>query len=79
MNSLNTDLILLENLSKKISDLIFNNNFSQISEIDIQRKVLIKKIMDSEIHKTNIKARIRRLVENNNEMLLMSEKKLQKL
>ena len=79
MNSLNTDLILLENLSKKISDLIFNNNFSQISEIDTQRKVLIKKIMDSEIHKTNIKARIRRLVENNNEMLLMSEKKLQKL
>ncbi|MDC0457154.1 hypothetical protein OAM56_04475 [Alphaproteobacteria bacterium] len=79
MNSLNTDLILLENLSKKISDLIFNNNFSQISEIDTQRKVLIKKIMDSEIHKTNIKARISRLVENNNEMLLMSEKKLQKL
>ena len=79
MNSLNTDLILLENLSKKISDLIFNNNFSQISEIDTQRKVLIKKIMDSEIHKTNIKARISRLVENNNEMLLMSKKKLQKL
>ena len=79
MNSLNTDLILLENLSKKISDLIFNNNFSQISEIDTQRKVLIKKIMDSEIHKTNIKARISRLVENNNEMLLVSEKKLQKL
>ena len=43
MNSLNTDLILLENLSKKISDLIFNNQFSKITEIDRQRKVLIKK------------------------------------
>ena len=79
MNSLNSDLILLENLSTRISDLIFNNKFAQIPEIDTQRKLLIQKIMDNEIHKTNIKARISRLVENNNEMLLMSEKKLQKL
>ena len=77
MNSLNSDLILLENLSKKISDLIFNNQFSKITEIDRQRKVLIKKIMDNEIYKNNIKARINKLVENNNEMLLMSEKKLE--
>ena len=77
MNSLNSDLILLENLSKKISDLIFNNQFSKITEIDTQRKVLIKKIMDNEIHKINIKARINKLVENNNKMLLMSEKKLE--
>ena len=77
MNSLNSDLILLENLSKKISDLIFNNQFSKITEIDRQRKVLIKKIMDNEIYKNNIKARINKLVENNNEMLLISEKKLE--
>ena len=48
MNSLNSDLILLENLSKKISDLIFNNSFSQVIEIDTQRKRLIKKIKDKQ-------------------------------
>ena len=79
MNNFNSDLILLENLSKKISDFIFNNKFSKISEIDNQRKVLIKKIMDNELHKTNIKTRISKLVENNNEMLLISEKKLEHL
>ena len=44
MNNLNSDLMLLENLSKKISDLIFDKNFSQVLEIDAQRKLLIKKI-----------------------------------
>ena len=46
MDSINSDLDLLENLSKKISDLLYNNEFSKISEIDIQRKALIKKIKD---------------------------------
>ena len=78
MNSLNSDLILLENLSKKISDLIFNNSFSQVIEIDAQRKRLIKKIKDNQIHNSNIKARISKLVENNNQMLLSSERKLEK-
>ena len=79
MDSINSDLDLLENLSKKISDLLYNNEFSQISEIDIQRKELIKKIKESQLKKNNIKARITKLLENNNSMVRSTEKKLYKL
>ena len=79
MDSINSDLDLLENLSKKISDLLYNNEFSQISEIDIQRKELIKKIKESQLNKNNIKARITKLLENNNSMVRSTEKKLSKL
>ena len=79
MDSINSDLDLLENLSKKISDLLYNNEFSQISEIDIQRKVLIKKIKESQLKKNNIKARISKLLDNNNSMVRSTEKKLYKL
>ena len=44
MDTLNSDLDLLENLSKKISDLIYNNEFTQISTLDAQRKLLIEKL-----------------------------------
>ena len=79
MDSINSDLDLLENLSKKISDLLYNNEFSQISEIDIQRKELIKKIKESQLNKNNIKVRITKLLENNNSMVRSTEKKLYKL
>ena len=79
MSILNSDLILLEDLSKRISDLIYNNNFSQVSEIDAQRRALIKKIKDSEIHKKNIRSRIGKIVKNNAELLLETEKKLKEL
>ena len=54
MDSINSDLDLLERLSKKISDLLYNNKFSEISEIDFQRKALIKKIKESQLNKNNI-------------------------
>ena len=79
MDSINSDLDLLENLSKKISDLLYNNEFSKVSEIDIQRKALIKKIKDSQLKKNNIKARISKLLENNNSIVRSTEKKLYKL
>ena len=79
MDSINSDLDLLENLSKNISDLLYNNEFSKISKIDIQRKELIKKIRESHLKKNNIKARISRLLENNNSMVRSTEKKLYKL
>ena len=79
MDSINSDLDLLENLSKKISDLLYNNEFSKISELDIQRKALIKKIKESQLKKNNIKARISKLLENNNSMVRSTEKKLYKL
>ena len=79
MKTLNSDLDLLEKLSKKISDLIYNNNLSQISLLDAQRKLLIEKIKESEIKKNHIKKRIGRLIENNLENIKNTEKKLQNL
>ena len=79
MDSINSDLDLLENLSKKISDLLYNDEFSKISEIDIQRKALIKKIKESQLKKNNIKARISKLLDNNNSMIRSTEKKIYKL
>ena len=79
MGSLYSDLDTLENLSKKISDLIYNNQFSQISFLDSQRRELIKKIIKSEDQKNHIKKRIAKLVENNKENIKASEEKLQEL
>ena len=76
MDSLNSDLDLLENLSKKISDLIYNNEFSQVSFIDAQRRALIKKIKESESQKTIIKKRIGKLLENNTQNVKDVENKL---
>tara|TARA_E500000178_G_C16998989_1_gene744687 strand:+ start:1105 stop:1431 length:327 start_codon:yes stop_codon:yes gene_type:complete len=79
MDSINSDLDLLENLSKKISDLIYDNKFNQISEIDAQRKALIIKIMENESKKNKIKERIRKLIKNNTSMIEVSETKLKTL
>ncbi len=79
MDNFNADLELLENLSKRISDLIYNNDFSQISYIDKQRRALIKKITDSEHKKNDIKKRIGVLVKNNVEIIKATEKKLKDL
>jgi len=79
MDNLNKDLNLLENLSKKISDLLYNNEFSQITVIDNQRKALIKKIKENHAKENYIKARINELVDNNNVMISNLEKKINKL
>ena len=79
MDNLNSDLDLLENLSKKISDLIYNNEFTQVSFIDAQRRALIKKIIESESKKNAIKKRIGKLLENNIENIKATEIKLQNL
>ena len=79
MDNLNSDLDLLENLSKKISDLIYNNEFTQVSFIDAQRRALIKKIIESESKKNAIKKRIGKLLENNIENIKATEIRLQNL
>ncbi len=79
MGTLYSDLDTLENLSKKISDLIYNNEFSQISFLDAQRRLLIKKIIKSEDQKNQIQKRIAKLIKNNKENIKASEEKLQKL
>ena len=78
-DTLKSDLELLENLSKKISDLIYINEFSEIPEIDNHRKALLKKITENDNHKKIIKQRIGKLVDNNVAMVRTTEKKLHKL
>ena len=79
MDNLDSDLEMLENLSKKISDLIHDNEFANISYLDSQRRLLIEKIKNSEIKRVNIKNRIGKIVENNLENIKATEKKLQNL
>ena len=79
MDNLKSDLEMLENLSKKISDLIHDNEFANISYLDSQRRLLIEKIKNSEIKRVNIKNRIGKIVENNLENIKATEKKLQNL
>ena len=79
MDTLNSDLDLLESLSKKISDLIHNNEFSKISFLDAKRRSLIEKIKESEIKKNDIKKRIGIIVENNAKIVKTTEKKLELL
>ena len=79
MDTLNSDLQLLENLSKKISDLIYLNRYKHISELDEQRKEIIRKIKKSQIKKNEIKARIRLLAEGNTRMVQATERKMQLL
>ena len=79
MDTFNSDLQLLENLSKKISDLIYLNRYKQISELDEQRKEIIRKIKKNQIKKNEIKARIRLLAEGNTRMVQATERKMQLL
>ena len=79
MDTLNSDLDLLEKLSKKISDLIYNNELAKISILDEQRKLLIEKIKDREIKKNYVKKRIGNIIESNLENIRATEIKLQNL
>ena len=77
MDTLNSDLDLLEDLSKRISDLIHNNEFTQIAFLDAQRQLLIEKIKENEMKKNHIKKRISTIVQNNMEMVKAAENKLE--
>ena len=55
-SSFKNDLKQLEFLSKQISDLISNNNFEKILDLDLERKNIINKIknLDSSSYKNKI-------------------------
>ena len=76
IDNLKVDLDLLENLSKKISDLIYKNEFSQVPFLDGQRRILIEKIKKNETQKNHIKKRIKNIVENNIENIKITQQKL---
>ena len=55
-SSFKNELNQLELLSKQISDLISNNNFKKILELDLERRNIINKIkdLDSSVYKNKI-------------------------
>ena len=76
MTDLN-DLYKLEDLSIKISDLINQNKFENILELDLQRKKIIQSITTSP--NLNHKKKIRQIINLNNKSIDDIEDKITKL
>ena len=71
------DLKKLEDLSIKISDLINQNKFENILELDLQRKKIIQSITTSP--NLNHKKKIRQIINLNNKSIDDIEDKITKL
>ena len=76
-SSLRNDLKQLEFLSKQISDLISNNNFDKILDLDLKRKNIINKIknFDSSAYKN----KINKIININNLSINSAELKMRHL
>ena len=79
MDSIYSSLITLENLSKQISNLIYNNSFEKIPELDLQRQSLIKSIYLNKEDHLEIKEKLKKLMHDNDLMIINSDTKLKKL
>ena len=79
MNSAYKDnLLQLEMLSKKISDLIYSNDYEKIIELDIERKKIIKKIIINE--DTSIsKNKVIQMINNNTQLIEKIDDKMNNL
>ena len=73
----NIDLTKIENLSKKISDLVKNSNFEKINEINKIRTELITKFKDK--NNKDFQNTIRLIKEKNFENIRIIENKFNKL
>ena len=73
----NIDLTKIENLSKKISDLVKNSNFEKINEINKIRTELITKFKDK--NNKDFQKTIRLIKEKNFENIRSIENKFNKL
>ena len=71
------DLNKLEDLSIKISDLIYENKFENILELDLQRKKIIESITTSP--NLNHKKKIHQIISLNNKSIENIENKITKL
>jgi hypothetical protein len=72
------DLLQLEMLSKKISDLIYSNDYEKIIELDIQRKKIIKKIIKNEDSSIS-KNKVINMINNNTQLIEKVEDKMNAL
>ena len=73
MTNFSKDLDLLESLSKNISDLIHEGDFSIIPKIDTQRQKIIKKIIDNNLIEFNLSPRVSKLIEDNDKLINLTE------
>jgi hypothetical protein len=72
------DLLQLEMLSKKISDLIYSNDYEKIIELDIERKKIIKKIIKNEDSSIS-KNKVINMINNNTQLIEKVEDKMNAL
>ena len=79
MTNINMSLIALENLSKEISDNIFNDNFDKIFQLDMERKKIIENIKTTSFINSDVKDKLNSLIKDNNKMILISDTKIKKL
>ena len=73
-NSLEKNLLDLEEISHKISDLINENQFHEILDLDIKRNEIIKKIYNN--HNNNFSDKIYSLIKKNNKNVRKTEAKI---
>ena len=79
MTNTDTDLIILEQLSKQISDLIHNNSFENIKIIDEQRKLIISNFKNNNPTKSLTRNRVIALIHKNDQLISNTQDKLIKL
>ena len=79
MDNINQDLALLEQLSKKISDLIYKNDFSTVPILDATRRQIIKKIQNNSIYSQDLKRSVSNLIKENHKNISKSEVKINEL
>jgi len=79
IDNINSDLVILENLSKQISDLIHENSFKKILELDSLRQTIIQNIQSNFISDAEAKDKVNSIIKENELMISISEKKLKDL
>ena len=79
MDNIISNFTTLEMLSKQISDLIYNNNYDKVYELDLMRQSIIKDIIKEKSHDHNIKNILKNLINQNESLIFYSENNLENL
>ena len=79
MTNNETDLMILEQLSKQISDLINKNSFENIAKIDEERKSIIKNFTNKKSINSLTQNRVVTLIYENEKLISDAENKLRNL
>ena len=79
MTNNETDLMILEQLSKQISDLINKNSFENIAKIDEERKSIIKNFINKKSINSLTQNKVVTLIYENEKLISDAENKLRNL